>query len=34
MFVGRETELKLLNDAYRSEKDEKVLDYPHVKTIC
>ena len=27
MFVGRKTELKLLNDAYRSEKDELVVLY-------
>ena len=27
MFVGRKNELKLLNDAYRSEKDELVVLY-------
>ena len=27
MFVGRKTELKLLNDAYRSGKDELVVLY-------
>ena len=27
MFVGRKNELKLLNDAYRSKKDELVVLY-------